>query len=384
MGEYADEGSVSALTGSAEPIYGKEAFRSVCDQVGDGENPCSKLDRKDLEWIVPASSNVETQTFYFDNQSTGHYGFVQVIHSNPVGLHYTAQFTCLVRHDSKPEESVWTSTHLEGHEAKGTDFVADGLSISLNEDGTEYSISSVVNEDSLVEIKVNRGECEGFKIGKNGTSYYGEDLENPWGSMRHVFWPRASISGKLVVKGTELALDAASTRSMYVMAMQGMKPHHAASRWNFLNFQGPTMSCVVMEFTTPPSYGSQTVSLGAVTRDDKLVGAATDVTVTHKDAEEDDVGWPRPKAIEFDLRGPTADDAGEVKTHVEGKLDHLVDRVDVMAEIPSFVKSIVAGVSGAKPYIYQFANTLTMSLTLPDGSQVSEDGHAFSEATFIS
>lgn len=356
----------------------------MCEQVGEGENPCSKLERRDLEWVVPSSSNVETQTFYFDNQTTGHYGFVQVIHSNPVGLHYTAQFTCLVRHDTKPEESVWTSTHLEGHSARGTDFVAEGLSVTLDKDATKYTISSVVNEDSLVELTVDRGACAGFKVGTDGTSYYGDDPAHPWGSMRHVFWPRAAASGKLVVKGQEIKLEPDATRAMYVMAMQGMKPHHAAARWNFLNFQGPTLSCVVMEFTTPPSYGSQTVSIGATTHNDTLVGAATDVSVQHKDAEEDDVGWPRPKAIAFDLRGPTVDDKGETRAHVEGQLEHLVDRVDVMAEIPSFVKSLVAGVSGARPYIYQFANTLTMTLTLPDGTEVSEKGHAFSEATFIS
>lgn len=376
--------SVSALTGAAEPIYGREAFRSVYEQVEEGQNPYSKLERKDLEWQVPSSSHVETQTFYFSSQSTGHYGFVQIIHSNPVGLHYTAQFTCLVKHDEKPEETVWTSTHLEGHSTKGTDFVAEGLSVTLNEEGTEYSLSSVVNEDSLVEIKISRGDTEGFKIGQDGTSYYGEDLEHPWGSMRHVFWPRACVSGKMVIKEKEIALEAQSTRSMYVMALQGMKPHHAASSWNFLNFQGPTMSCIVMEFTTPPSYGSQTVSIGGVTKDDKLLSTPIDVKVEHLESETDDVGWPAPKKIEFHLNGELIDGTGNIEATVSGKLENLVDRVDVMAEIPHFVKSIVAGVSGAKPYIYQYSNPLTMTLKLPDGKEVTEEGHAFSEATFIS
>lgn len=383
------QGSVSSLTGAAEPIYGKEAFHSVEDLIPKNQNPYGELTKQDLEWRAPWSSHVETQTFYFTNQETGHYGFVQIIHSNPVGLHFTAQFTCLVNHDDKPEESVWTSTNLDSFEAKGVNFTSADCSVTLNEEGNEYTISSVVNEDSLVEFKVSRGDCLGFKIGESGTSYYGDDINNPWGSMRHVFWPRANTSGKLIVKGKHVDFKPESSRSMYVMAMQGMKPHHAASRWNFLNFQGPTMSCVVMEFTTPPSYGSQKVSIGGVTKNDELISCATNVDVKHVTSATDDVGWPAPKEIEFNLSGYKIDDkelsenSNKVETTVHGNLNHLVDRVDVMAEIPAFLKKVAAGVSGAKPFIYQYSNPMTMTLKI-DGKEVTEEGHAFSEATFIS
>jgi hypothetical protein len=376
---------VSALTGAAEPEYGAEAFRSIDSTVKD-KNPYGELTRQDLMWRAPYSSNVETQTFYFSGDS-GYYGFVQVIHSSPVGLHFTAQFTCLIVNDSQPDFKVWTSTHLEGFEASGTEFTAEGLSISLNEDASEYSITSVVNDESLVEIKIKR-DALGFKIGADGTSAYGEDLDNPWGSMRHVFWPRATATGKIVTKHGDVVVDG---RSMFVMALQGMKPHHAAAKWNFLNFQGPTSSVVVMEFVTPVSYGSSRSSVGAVVRNDKLLATAVDVKIAHVEAHEDDVGWPAPKKIEFVVDGPKIDapdadiDSPHHKVHavVEGALDKLVDRVDVMAEIPTFVKRLASGVSGARPYIYQYSNKLKLTLTV-DGQEYSEEGHAFSEATFIS
>lgn len=380
-----------------EPIYGKDAFHSIAETVFH-KNPYSPLTRKDLEWIAPWSSNVETQTFYFTAPS-GHYGFVQVIHSNPIGLHFTAQFTCRVVHDDKPEESVWTSTNLEDIEARGTEFNAHNMYITLNEDATEYTISSSVNEDSIVELTATR-TAPGFKIGKTGTSLYGDDIENPWGSMRHVFWPRAEISGTIKVKGKDIVLERA--HSLYVMAMQGMKPHHAASRWNFVNFQGPTSSLVVMEFTTPPSYGSCTVGVAAVTRDDKLIYTSTDVKVDHIDAVEDEVGWPAPKKIAFTTKGPGVDETDEAvaaaeeapeadksvlyKSKLTGDLEgHLVERVDVMAELPMFVKRVASGLSGTKPYIYQFSDRgMKFLLTNPDGSTFEEVGHGFCETTFIS
>lgn len=378
--------SVSALTGAAEPEYGAEAFRSV-DSTVKGKNPYGELKREDLEWRAPYSSNVETQTFYYFGEN-GYYGFVQVIHSSPVGLHFTAQFTCLIVNDSKPDFKIWTSTHLEGFEAKGTTFKAEGLTIELNDDATEYKITSVVNEETLVELTMTR-TAPGFKIGADGTSAYGEDLSKPWGTMRHVFWPRAVTKGKIVTKEAgEIAVDG---RAMYVMALQGMKPHHAAAKWNFLNYQGPTYSAVVMEFETPVSYGSSRSSIGAVARDGELLATAVDVEFKHLDAAEDDVGWPAPKGIEFTIKGPKpgVPDAdidkpeNQVTAVVSGRLDRLVDRVDVMAEIPTFVKRLASGVSGARPYIYQYSNKLQLSLTV-DGKETTEEAHTFSEATFIS
>lgn len=348
------------------------------------QNPYGELTVKDLEWRAPHSSNVETQTFYFETK-TGYYGFAQVIHSNPIGLHFTAQFTCLVVNDAK-DLKVWTSTNLENFVAKGTEFTADGMSISLNEDGTEYTVSSVVNEDTLVELKFTR-ETLGFKIGENGTSLYGKDLTKPWGSMRHVFWPRVSASGKLVVKGEEINVN--NAKSMFVMALQGMKPHHAAKSWNFLNFQGPTTSAVVMEFITPPSYGEQRSSVGAFVMDGKLLSTAVGVKIEHIGSEMDEVGWSPPKSIKFELNGPKIDTPADklsserANVTVEGALVRMVDRVNVMAEIPSFIKNIVAEVSGAKPYIYQYHNQMKLTAVV-DGETIEEEGHAFSEATFIS
>ena len=69
---------------------------------------------------------------------------------------------------------------------------------------------------------------------------------------------------------------------------------------------------------------------------------------------------------------------------VSGNLSQLVERVDVMAEIPQFVKNIVSGVAGARPYIYQYANEFTIDINNGDGEKVKEDGVGFTEVTFIS
>lgn len=102
-------------------------------------------------------------------------------------------------------------------------FGADNLALTLNEEGTAYTIKSAVNEDSLVNLTFTR-QAPGLVIGKDGTSYFGTDPENPWGSMRHAFWPRCSVEGTITTKDKTYDFKG---RGFFVHALQGMKPHHA-------------------------------------------------------------------------------------------------------------------------------------------------------------
>lgn len=102
-------------------------------------------------------------------------------------------------------------------------FGADNLALTLNEEGNAYTIKSAVNEDSLVNLTFTRA-APGFVVGKDGTSYFGTDPTNPWGSMMHAFWPRCRVEGTITTKEKTYDLTG---RGMFIHAIQGMKPHHA-------------------------------------------------------------------------------------------------------------------------------------------------------------
>lgn len=70
---------MSAALGTAEPVYGATAIRSVAAQ--ESQNPTYELTKEDLKWNVLDTTSAETQTFYLEAES-GHHGFVQVIYSN--------------------------------------------------------------------------------------------------------------------------------------------------------------------------------------------------------------------------------------------------------------------------------------------------------------
>jgi len=82
----------------------------------------------------------------------------------------------------------------------------------------------------------------------------------------------------------------------------------------------------------------------------------------------------------------------DVGTHEVPK--GLIEKVDVLAEIPKVVKAVVNYVSGAKPYIYQWLSSTPLEITAPasvlseepsnEPKTISVQGWCYNEATFVS
>lgn len=326
------------------------------------------------------STCVETQTFYFMTDE-GVTCMAQVIYSNVMGVRTTCQFNSKIFDHDGPGKHQWCSDPLHNHgfDDRQTGFFADKVDVSLSEDGTTYTIKSAANDDCLCNLTVKR-TAPGFVAGENGTSFFGTDHNNPWGSMRHAFWPRATVSGTMQTTKKTYNVNG---RAVFIHALQGMKPHHAAARWNFVNFQTPTYSAIMMEFTTPPSYGRTVVNVGGLAKDGELIYAGCTNTVTHLAATTDPVSeWPEPKAL---LCHWTGKDGKPVQVELEGELGERTDRVDVLAHVPTIIKNLIGGVVGTKPIIFQYVSKDKMTLKVKvDGTETSETGALFCEATFIS
>jgi len=175
---------------------------------------------------------------------------------------------------------------------------------------------------------------------------------------------------------------------LYVHALQGMKPHHCAARWNFVNFHSPTLSALMMEFTTPPSYAKTVVNVGAITsaKDSpyEIVVAGATNTAEHTTILLDkDVDWPEPTAVKYTWNGKTAD-GKNVTAVLEGELGERLARVDVMGELPGFVKQLASQASGTRPYIYQYSAKMPLTVKVEGEEERKEEGLLFAEATFIS
>lgn len=132
----------------------------------------------------------------------------------------------------------------------------------------------------------------------------------------------------------------------------------SAAKWNFANFQSPSYSAIFMEYTTPPSYGTTVVSVGGIAVDGQILFANSQSPAVHDETHPDsDNAWPEPSAVTYRWSGKTAD-GKDATAELSGSLTPRMDRVDVMGELPKFVKNIVVGASGTKPYIYQVIDLL--------------------------
>jgi hypothetical protein len=374
--------TLSNVAGTPEPIYGPSAIQSVAKQAET--TPYTVLGRDDLKWAAMKSTNVETQSFYLMADS-GHLALAQVIYSNVAGIRTTCQFNSKIfypKSENKP--NLWSSDQLKDidfSEDKNS-FYAKDVALELSEDGNSYTIKSATNEASIVNITVTK-VAPGFQVGTDGKTYFGTDPKEPWGSMRHAFWPRNICTGTITTKDGPIDFQG---KALFIHALQGMKPHHAAAKWNFVDFQGPNFSAIMMEYTTPPSYGTTVVNVGGLIKDDQIITAGSSNSAAHSrirgDPEND---WPEPEAVKFEWKG-TSKDGKPVYAKLEGPLGERLDRVDVMAEVPGFIKKIVAGAAGTKPYIYQYSpheTKVVLKVKIGD-EEVEEEGRLFTEATFIS
>lgn len=267
------------------------------------------------------------------------------------GIRTTCQFNTKIFYPEEGKNFLWCSnqlSHVEFSEDK-SNFYAQDCAVELSADGTSYTIKSMTDQRAIVNLTVKQS-APGFVLGKDGKTLFGTDLKHPWGSMHHAFWPRCTAEGTVMTKEGPIDFKG---KAMFVHALQGMKPHHAAAKWDFADFQGPTFSAVLMEYTTPPSYGSTVVNVGGIARDGEIITASCSGKATHTKVKKDsESSWPEPEGARYEWSGKTKDGKA-VQAVLDVDLEHRIDRIDVMAEVPGFVKQIVAGAAGTKPYIYQ-------------------------------
>jgi hypothetical protein len=172
---------------------------------------------------------------------------------------------------------------------------------------------------------------------------------------------------------------------MFVHAIQGMRPNLVASAWNFAHFQSDQLggvSAIQMEFTTTDAYGKRgggsggaVVNVGSLVIGNKLATVTTETKwpgeeptgsvvsrTTHLRAEHDpETSYNKPTEIVYEWKGTSL--LSNAPGAVEGKLlvdlgtngspNGLIEKVDVLAEIPYVLKMAVNYVAGTKPYIYQ-------------------------------
>jgi len=392
------------------------------------------LEQKDTEWLCAGGFVTETQIWYTILED-GTSLMCQIIHSS-VGVWYPQiQFTFKLTNPQK-KETTWRSVNvsnfvtpppgLDRRSSKADQFaVTHKTTPGGGEFPESYALSVNLGDDLKVILDVRRpAGAPGFKAGqgaKGGYSYFGADAAAAEGYVVHRFWPHTQASGTIVLKGRARAV---AGPGMFVHAIQGMRPNLVAARWNFVHFQSAALggtSAIQMEFTTTDAHGRTgadsgrgVANVGGLVVGGKLVAvtaetawggvpeAAEGAVVSRaehvKPVRDPETSYEQPTALRFAWRAPTvlAGAAGDVSASLlvdvgePGAPKGLIEKVDVLAEIPGAVKAVVSYVAGVKPYIYQWINPAKLALKGPEevaegaSNGIEVEGYAYIESTFIS
>ena len=322
----------------------------------------------------------------------------------------TIQFTCRI-YNPNTKDTIWKSINvtnfvtpppgLDKRSSRGDQYSITHKSKPGTDTPEVYTITANLGDDLQISLDISRAaDAPGFKVGKGpkgGFSYYGQDLANPESYMMHRFWPRTHAKGVFILRGEAIE---ANGPGVYIHAIQGMRPNLTAARWNFVHFQSNDhggISTIQMEFTTTGDYGRNstgdgfvTVNVGAMVVAGKLVGVTAETKyrdeplpddadivsrATHtKTSEDPDTGYQAPTEILFQWGAPSLVKDAPGRVSAEAQFDFgdpsdykgLVEKVDVLAEIPYVIKTMVNYVAGTKPYIYQVRGAAELCASLRD------------------
>lgn len=344
-------------------------------------------------------TKVETQTVYFTDLKSGRCGFIQLLYSNVVGGIYRGfqlnfkSFRCKESEEDEEKDSltdVWESFKLRDiQEFSKLRVHSSHVTFAFKECLNSPAISKLeINVDIPVgnntrELKINLlvNLYNGILINPDGCSYY---LDKPLSKqeisaqrnvvhservVRHLFVPRIQCCGNISYVNSQserIDFQLNEVPGLYIDAVQGLVPYKSASNWNFLCFQSLTTSLLCMEFTTTEEYNRTTVTTWCSTKNNqvKTVGSSINGKIVQFKATTKDnkTGYNYPTQIAFPM--------GFVEQNLR-----LVNRYDIMGELPSIMKGLAGNIAHIKPYIYQYCQASDYG---------EEKGISVVESTFIS
>ncbi|KAI7874985.1 oxidative stress survival, Svf1-like protein [Lichtheimia hyalospora FSU 10163] len=374
--------TVSNVTGLGTTV---ESVRTVADTVKDGQY-YTKLDEHDLEWTCASGSSTENQVFYVTTK-TGGFAFVQLIYSSIGIWNPTISFTCRFY---DPGNGVNTFKNInqayqfelsEDRQSVKTEF----FNITLDPTRTTYKVQ-ITHPELVVSLDFKR-VGDGFKVGEGKTYLGGGDQSTAAGYVSHKFWPRAEAKGTFIIDKTLHEVDG---DGMFIHAIQGMQPQLIASNWNFCNFQSPDgTSLSMMQFQTTKQYGAVNINQGSVVLNGKLITVSVDNHVELLDLQHDaETDYQIPQKIKLSWKGKTIKEEGkedeikDVSVVMVVSVKNLIDKIDILNEIPWFLKKLVQRFV-VKPYIYQWLDKATAEITVGD-EKVEVEGQCFQELVFVS
>ncbi|OXH41948.1 survival factor 1 [Cryptococcus neoformans] len=392
-----------------------------------------ELTESDTAWLNASNQGFQTETnVWYSVLEDGSLLMVQIIWSY-LGIFLipaTTQMT-FKHYNPTTKKAVWKSVHASNAKFDKQSCKSDLFEIRHSgspAEGETYNITASLEKDVQITVEYTKpADAPGFKLGSGpdgGISTFGKDKAKREGYVVHRFHPFIHSSGTVIINGQ--AVDAKG-EGIFIHAIQGMRPNLIASRWNFCFFSTApgqdeeklgSVRAFQMEFETTDDFGPKgaksgrtKVNIGGIycsktapvpflitgqthapSSDSTYPVPSQDISsATHLNPVHDsETGYSVPSGIEFKWQGDRRDGQGKAGATLviekAGKVPGeggLIEKVDVLAEIPYVIKKGLTAMTGTNAYIYQYHNPATLEIKL-DENVIPVKGFVFNEASFIS
>ncbi|KAJ3075139.1 putative cell survival pathways protein [Podochytrium sp. JEL0797] len=330
----------------------------------------------DLAWKQLAGKT-ETATFYLSFEG-GVFAMLQMIYS-AIGLKPDVMVVCRVYHPDGTKEG--DSLHHSSHSMKLSDnklsASCEEMSIKHIAASNGYHVTFNLSKETMFDIDFIPSD-DPFKIG-TGQAFFGKDERD--GYAQAAFMPKAKITGTMTLAGQT---SECKGEGLFHHVIQS-KPQNV-SRWNFVNFQNEADALMLYEFDLPKSGDSSGIvtSQGCIVRNGKTFAITTDNRALHVQTATDPMSkYDIPTQILAVWKGKTLDDGVDVKIEISTMLDNNLERIDVLAELPFFLRKLIQKFVTA-PFVFSwYERNAVAKMTV--GDQVSEiEGNVLVECSFLS
>ncbi|KAI9339631.1 oxidative stress survival, Svf1-like protein [Obelidium mucronatum] len=370
--------------GAAAPVEVKWPLKPVTKQ-SDPSNPelsspveieSTEATKDDVKWKLEYPGQATESFTYYLTLDNGTYVLAQMVYST-LGLAPSVQMTLRIYNADKTKfsKTVSPSTSSMKVSADKHSVTCEQFSINFIPETGSYKLSFHLPE-AAIDVSFDP-VTEMFKV-NDGKSMFGAFEVD--GYVEAQFIPKAKVQGTVTFKGAKYE---AKGSGQFVKAIQ-CKPQTLA-KWNFFNLQNAKDALMLYEYDKPKSSPSdiKCVSIGAIVRNGQTIAVTTSNRAVHvqKQLDEDFSGYEVPSQLFLTWNGKTKDSGEDVHVEVSLVPTNLVDKIDVLAELPFLLRKLIQTFITA-PYLYQWYEDVSAKVTIGKDS-FTIDGKAFVECSFL-
>ncbi|KAJ3017824.1 putative cell survival pathways protein [Thoreauomyces humboldtii] len=335
----------------------------------------SEVPLQNLQWVLDPSYATEANTFYIHTKE-GAMVLIQIAYST---MSWSPSVQVSAAYHGPDGLKKRHTASLSGSSFKPS---ADKMSvvcenISVQFDPTKQSYKVVLNAAPAMVVDVEFTAVDGLaQVNEAKVPFQKDDISV--GYVAAQFIPKAVVTGHVILDGK---LHEANGSGLFVKALQS-KPQ-CVGRWSFVDFQTEKDALLMYQYEMPEGYDYdfKIRSEGYVVLDNKIVAVTLDnLTKLLKTQNDPFSGYEIPSAVEYTWSGVTKD-GRPLKIDMAVPLDHQLDKIDLLAELPYLVRKFIQTCITA-PFVYQWLQTATAHVSIGD-EKLTLEGKVFHENAFL-